>query len=367
MKYGLPYKGSKNKLAERILRLLPPAEHLIDLFCGGCAVSHAALIRGKYPHVHINDINWQPVTLFMDVLAGRYQDENRWISREDFFRLKDSDPYVSIVWSFGNNMRDYLYGKDIEPLKRAIHYALYYSDYAPAAELGHDLSFIDEVQGINHRYPLIKQYFSRLGHFQQQSTEGGGRTQHIYNGCKLSNDGEKGFAYSVKQPYELQHKDSRKNIQGMFPQKKKATRWGDTKSGTTAQPPCSWNTGHDGNGYNVSGGGKRTHITSSVADYTTVQIPKDSVIYCDIPYKDTSVYDKDNDFDYDRFYDWAEKQTEPVFISSYEMPQDRFRCIEEFRHRSILSATANNAVTERIFIPIHQKPPKRLVQLSLFE
>ncbi len=98
-----------------------------------------------------------------------------------------------------------------------------------------------------------------------------------------------------------------------------------------------------------------------------MQIPKDSVIYCDIPYKDTSVYDKDNDFDYDRFYDWAEKQTEPVFISSYEMPQDRFRCIEEFRHRSILSATANNAVTERIFIPIHQKPPKRLVQLSLFE
>lgn len=33
MKYGLPYKGSKNKLAERIVRLLPKRTHLVDLFC----------------------------------------------------------------------------------------------------------------------------------------------------------------------------------------------------------------------------------------------------------------------------------------------------------------------------------------------
>lgn len=58
MKYGLPYKGSKNKLAERIVRLLPKRTNLVDLFCGGCAVSHAALLMGKYEHVHINDINW---------------------------------------------------------------------------------------------------------------------------------------------------------------------------------------------------------------------------------------------------------------------------------------------------------------------
>lgn len=51
MKYGLPYKGSKNKLAERIVSLLPKRTHLIDLFCGGCAVSHAALLRNKYEHI----------------------------------------------------------------------------------------------------------------------------------------------------------------------------------------------------------------------------------------------------------------------------------------------------------------------------
>ena len=173
MKYGLPYKGSKNKLAERIVRLLPKRTHLIDLFCGGCAVSHAALLMGKYEHIHINDINWMCPTLFIDALNGKYNDENRWISREDFFRLKDTDPYVAVVWSFGNNLRDYLYSKEIEPLKKAIHYAMFFSDYSLGKELGHDLSFIDPIQDLQKRYLAVKHYFNRLDKSQQQSFEGG--------------------------------------------------------------------------------------------------------------------------------------------------------------------------------------------------
>mgnify|MGYP003399277516 CR=1 FL=1 len=173
MKYGLPYKGSKNKLAERIVRLLPKRTHLVDLFCGGCAVSHAALLMGKYEHIHINDINWMCPTLFIDALNGKYNDENRWISREDFFRLKDTDPYVAVVWSFGNNLHTYLYSKEIEPLKKAIHYAMFFSDYSLGKELGHDLSFIDPIQDLQKRYLAVKHYFNRLGHSQQQPLEGG--------------------------------------------------------------------------------------------------------------------------------------------------------------------------------------------------
>ena len=114
-------------------------------------------------------------------------------------------------------------------------------------------------------------------------------------------------------------------------------------------------------------GGAISNITSSVLDYAKVEIPKDSVIYCDIPYEDTNVYNKAEGFDYERFYDWCEHQTQPVFISSYQMPDDRFDCIEEFSHRSTLSATANNLVTERIYVPKHQKERgNRAIQLSLF-
>lgn len=175
MKYGLPYKGSKNKLAERIVHLLPKRTHLIDLFCGGCAVSHAALLMGKYEHIHINDINWMCPTLFIDALNGKYNNETRWISREDFFRLKDTDPYVAVVWSFGNNLRDYLYSKEIEPLKKAIHYAMFFGDYSLGKQLGHDLSFIDSIPDLQKRYLAVKRYFNKLGHFQQESFERGGR------------------------------------------------------------------------------------------------------------------------------------------------------------------------------------------------
>lgn len=123
-KYGLPYQGSKSKLAEHIVALLPPATHLCDIFAGGCAITHAALLSGKFKEIHANDIS-DSVTLFEDALNGKYKNESRWISREDFFRLKDSDPYVRIVWSFGNNQRDYLYSREIEPYKKAVHEMLY--------------------------------------------------------------------------------------------------------------------------------------------------------------------------------------------------------------------------------------------------
>lgn len=217
MKYGLPYKGSKNKLAERIVSLLPKRTHLIDLFCGGCAVSHAALLRNKYEHIHINDINWICPTLFIDALNGKYQNETRWISREDFFRLKDTDPYVAVVWSFGNNLRNYLYSKEIEPLKKAIHYAIFFRDYTLGKELGYDLSFIEPISDIQRRYAAVKRYFSQFGHFQQQIFEGDNRISQI---------GNNRTAY--KRPSELQHKECRSRVCGI---QKKKNRQGELCSG----------------------------------------------------------------------------------------------------------------------------------------
>lgn len=370
MKYGLPYKGSKNKLAERIVSLLPKRTHLIDLFCGGCAVSHAALLRNKYEHIHINDINWMCPTLFIDALNGKYQNETRWISREDFFKLKDTDPYVAVVWSFGNNLRNYLYSKEIEPLKKAIHYAIFFHDYSRGKELGYDLSFIEPISDIQRRYAAVRRYFSQFCHFRQQSFEGAEsshqlQVEHVtrvgqnHRDCRAQKlttesirleNAEKWntraiFQKKYKRPSELQSEESRNCIAQIAVQR------------ATAIPASNF------------GGGQFSHITSSVLDYQQVTIPDDSVIYCDIPYEGTDGYlEKDSEgFDYERFYDWCEHQTQPVFISSYQMPDDRFDCIEEFSHRSTLSQKANNLVTERIYVPKHQKERgNRAIQLSLF-
>lgn len=392
MKYGLPYKGSKNKLAERIVSLLPKRTHLIDLFCGGCAVSHAALLRNKYEHIHINDINWMCPTLFIDALNGKYQNETRWISREDFFRLKDTDPYVAVVWSFGNNLRDYLYSKEIEPLKKAIHYAIFFRDYTLGKELGYDLSFIEPISDIQRRYAAVKRYFSQFGHFQQQSFEGGVenshklQVEHVTGGAEssrlqsteayerlntnLQSYGGKSHQSDWKQSNGLQTSvrtsTPRMPQPSLWDSKKKST--GRTLQRRTSQLHCTdCNTESDNYPCREIRGGQFSNITSSVLDYAKVEIPDDSVIYCDIPYEDTNVYNKAEGFDYERFYDWCEHQTQPVFISSYQMPDDRFDCIEEFSHRSTLSATANNLVTERIYVPKHQKERgNRAIQLSLF-
>ena len=124
MRYGLPYQGSKNKIAPWVLEHLPQTDTFVDLFAGGCAVAHCAMLSGKYERIVANDIT-DSVTLFQDALDGKYENESRWISREDFMRLKDTDPYVRIVWSFGNNQRNYLYSRDIEPYKKAVHEMLF--------------------------------------------------------------------------------------------------------------------------------------------------------------------------------------------------------------------------------------------------
>ena len=157
MTYGLPYKGSKTKLAERIIDLMPRAGHLYDLFAGGCAIAHCALIKGKYGHVHINDINPMMPQAFVKALNGGFDDEDRWISREDFFRLKDTDPYAALCFSFGSDMRTYIYGKDKEEYKKALHYAIYFNSFDLSDEIiGVDLRPIQSCRTRQERYLMTK-------------------------------------------------------------------------------------------------------------------------------------------------------------------------------------------------------------------
>ena len=154
---GLSMKGSKSKLANRIVSLFPTATHLYDLFFGGSDISHCALLKNKYQHIHINDINPMMPQAFIKALQGGFDDEDRWISREDFFRLKDTDPYVAICFSFGNDLKTYCYGKEVEPLKKALHYAIFFDSYELSdALIGVDLRPIQKCATRQEKYLLAK-------------------------------------------------------------------------------------------------------------------------------------------------------------------------------------------------------------------
>lgn len=134
--YGIPYMGSKNTIAYKIIEYLPKAENFYDLFCGGCSITHCAMLSKKYKNIYFNDIDKDMPKLFLDSIKGKYKNEKRWISKEDFNREKDQSAYIRCVWSFGNKGTNYLYGKEIEPYKKAYWYAVMYDDFSLLWALG---------------------------------------------------------------------------------------------------------------------------------------------------------------------------------------------------------------------------------------
>ena len=89
--------------------------------------------------------------------------------------------------------------------------------------------------------------------------------------------------------------------------------------------------------------------------YDEVPLIPNSIIYCDIPYKNTTQYNTSKGFDYEKFYNWCiEKSNEghSVFISEYFMPEDRFDCIwqKEITNGLTVDGKQNKGI-EKLFIP----------------
>lgn len=121
--YGLPYQGSKNRIATWVVDHLPVAPVLVDIMCGGGAVSHAAALSGKYGAIMLNDVVGT-AEVFVDAVAGRYAEYNTVPTRDEFFAQKNDDIVMSLLYSFGNKRCDYLWSRDLEPVKVAASRAL---------------------------------------------------------------------------------------------------------------------------------------------------------------------------------------------------------------------------------------------------
>lgn len=82
--------------------------------------------------------------------------------------------------------------------------------------------------------------------------------------------------------------------------------------------------------------------------YDKLEIPNNSIIYCDPPYKNTAGY-KDK-FDTDKFWEWGRKMSlnNEVFVSEYEAPQD-FECVWSLNINTNLNANILKNTTEKLF------------------
>lgn len=95
-------------------------------------------------------------------------------------------------------------------------------------------------------------------------------------------------------------------------------------------------------------------VILSCKSYLDLEIPKDTIIYCDPPYASTTKYR--DAFDHDQFWEWCRKQSRAdhkVFISEYNAPDD-FKCIWEKPAKTSFSWHADNLPAkksvERLFV-----------------
>lgn len=178
MRYGMPYMGSKNQIAKWVIDHIPASDYLYDLFGGGGAITHCACESGKFKRVIYNEL--YPITFkgFDMAIHGKFNNENRWISREDFNKLKNEDPYVAICFSFGNDLRSYAYAysKDKEKYKKALHYAICFSDFSLLENLGVNIDH--NLTGRLKITSAIKELL-KLNKLQIQSLERLERLQHL--------------------------------------------------------------------------------------------------------------------------------------------------------------------------------------------
>lgn len=388
---GLPYMGSKNRIAKELITEIiwnePNAQIFIDLFAGGCAMSHTALLSGSFKKVIANDINEMP-KLFKDAIFGKYRDEKRWISRDEFHKLKDTDMYIKSCWSFGNNGRTYLYGECLEPYKKAYHYAKVFGDFslfnkfAPYIEQEHNGNL---RKYIKDNYEKIKKdyanwFLSQLGYSRDEiqsllkatkaDYEAEAEKIRLYLRDALKQSGKTqadinrylgnfmAGHYFGKSQWELPTKEAYEKMQEILPldisyadlsRKINAIKIPLQRLLQRLQRLQRLE--------RLQRLDRVDKLSISNSCYQDFKLPKadECVIYCDIPYKGTEKYHHDGEkleFDYEAFYNWVRDKAKngyKIYISEYQMPSD-FKEILTIDTKSLLNDKGQKAVKERLFI-----------------
>lgn len=319
--YGIPYMGSKSKIAEWVISQIPPATHFYDLFGGGFSITHAMLMKRKkdFKFFHFNEIRPGICQLIQDAIQGKYNYENflpEWISKERFFQLKESDPYIKMCWSFGNDGQTYMFSPEIEPYKRSMHQAVVFNEFDDLSKKVFGFECFKEGYSINQRRLFL---FNKIEFYR-------------LNGIPdfllpfLSEDNLK-ILDRLERLTRLQGLEQLQRLQRL----QKLNGLKDK---------------------NLS------HLNFSCKSYEEVEIKDDSIIYCDPPYANTKGYDKNKFFNSTEFFDWAANHKTPILISQYEIRDSRFKIIAAKQKRSMLNSKKDFCVhkSERLYAnPSFQK------------
>lgn len=331
--------GSKNSIAKDIVNALPSGERLVDLFAGGCSITDYALKNtDKFSRLLVNDLNgWSPKA-YVKALTGGFKDEERWISRQDFFRLKDTDPYVKLCFSFGNNLKDYMYATELEPYKRALHHIIFWEDYIPMGVICPQV--VDIIQeyckGKDRKGRRLASGYAVADHVKQKGSVEYWQSNPMFRSVKVKwSEERRGMKVS-----EL----ANNTLKDIAPQPmlvrleslERLERLESMVSLERLERLQSIEQSHD------------MLIETSSISYADYKYREGDVVYCDPPYKNTNGYGIE--FNSDAFWEWARTREYPVYVSEYQAPSD-FVSIWRKEKRVLLSRESLTAPrTEHLFV-----------------
>ena len=368
MNYGLPYKGSKNSIAKWVISNLPASHTFVDLFAGGCAVTHAAILSGKFGRFIANDITEYP-QVFRDAIDGKYRNECRWISREDFLRLKDDDPYVRLCWSFGNDMKTYMYAPEVERFKKHMH-AIFSAGTPTSARLAWK-GFVREFAKVRDKIGELTQKVLKLcaacDVAPQYNADGTLNTKAIHtdvfrvksaylrkylqNALKLSGLTQKdvdrrlgnymGRHYFSESQWMLPSSEQYEKLQEILPAL--TIPWAPLNESLQSLQSLE----RLERLQSLESLQSLERLKLSRKDYSDVARPPGATVYCDPPYANTSGYI--DDFDHERFYRWLRSMEFPVFVSEYSMPDD-FICFASIDKACTYSSSKTIKRVEKMFV-----------------
>lgn len=290
----LPYQGNKSAIAQDLVLFLRQSfdyNNFYDLFGGGGSITYEA--KRYFNFVHYNEIRSDIFCAVKSIIQGEnfyLLPKDEWISREKFFEIKESNStnykqlaikgLVLACWSFGNNLEDYLYSKEIEDWKIALH-DLCLNDIINV-EVFESRTF-DNDYGI---YTLKFDNLDKLLELQKGS-------QRRYNLMKYVSDrvfsvrNNTKMIESIQSIERLESLESIKNIERL---------------------------------QRLDRLDRLENISMTNFSYENVEIMPNSLVYCDIPYNSKSTngsYGCDYDSFHNKFYNWASSNENCVVFSEY--------------------------------------------------
>jgi site-specific DNA-adenine methylase len=298
--YGIPYMGSKDKICDQIIKIFPRAENFYDLFGGGFSITHAMLLRRSthYRQFHFNEIRPGICDLIQRAIKGEFNYnvfKPPFVSREEFSSKLETDAYIKIIWSFGNNGKDYIFSKEIEPYKKSMHNAIVFNEFDSLAKKVIGMDSFKDGFSINEKRLFLR---NRIEHFRRTKIP-----EFLYPYLNERNRALLERADNLQQLQQLQQLERLQQLL-QLERLQQLLQLQQLKF------------------YNLS--------------YELVPIKENSIIYCDPPYLGTVDYG--NQFDHKKFYEWAANNKHPVFISEYNINHQRLKVVFKTEKRSMLSA-----------------------------